>query len=219
MQVLLRTVMGLAGFLVGVGLTACARQDMRSVELRVPDMDDPRAVRIVTNAALNEVVGSYDGVHCAYEVDVSRSLVLYHETARLTDPVFRREITRRLEEVGFQAQIRSVRLNPPPLTPTRQGLVQIWPERYTAEIAVAGLKSFTDANVAIDAIALARTGDRSAVVADATARVLQVAYDGRQLARQNLATAIACAGFAVDDTPARLGHADALPLKWMPVSL
>lgn len=202
-----------------IAATACFRDDARAVTLAVPDMATARDLRIVTNAALNEIVGRYDGIKNDAEADLARGLLVYHEGERLRDEGYRRHIAACLRDVGYDAAFLAVRLNPPPPVPTSRGLVQLWPDRHTAVLAVQGLKTARDVQVALDAIAFARTGDRASVAPDARSRTLRVTYNSRALGRRNVEHAIANAGYAVNDTPALLGRADALAMNWTPVRL
>lgn len=210
---------GLAGFLVVLATAACMRTEQHAIRLDVPGMATARDIRIVTNAALNEIVGRYDSTRNDVEVDLARGLVLYHEGGRLEDAAYRRHIEDRLREVGFEATFQAVRLNPPPPVPTTRGLVQMWPDRYTAVLSVPALKSCRDANIVNDAIAFARTGEHPSVAPDARTRTLRVAYNGRALARKNVEYAVANAGYAVNDIPADLGRGDAVPGGWTPITL
>jgi hypothetical protein len=207
------------GLFVVLSAASCMRVDQRVAQLAVPGMTDARDVRIVTNAALNEAVGRYEGPKNDYEVDVGKGLVLYHESSRLLDAAYRGRIEACLRQVGYEGRFLSVRFNPPPPVPTIHGPVQIWPDRYTAVLHVPALKSSTGANVVVDAIAYARTGDHPAVTADTLTRALRVAYNGRRLSLKNLETAIAGAGYAVNGTRANLGRPDALALGWSPVTI
>ena len=58
-----RIVLGVT--LVARGLLATVlgrRSDTRTVTIDVPQMTDATSIRIVTNAALDEVIGKYDGI-------------------------------------------------------------------------------------------------------------------------------------------------------------
>ena len=210
---------GLAGLLATLVTAACMRIEQHAVRLEVPDMAGARDIRIVTNAALNEIIGRYDGIKNDVEVDIARGLVLYHEGHRLQNEAYRRHIEECLREVGFEATFQAVRLNPPPPVPTTRGFVQMWPDRYTAVLSVPALKSCRDANVVVDAIALARTGDHPSIAPHAPSHTLRVAYSGRALALKNVEHAIANAGYAVNGIPADLGRSDAVPGGWSIVTL
>jgi len=200
--------------------TACRRSDMQTARIDVPQMAEATAVRIVTNAALHEVVGQYDGLRHDFEVDLAGKFVLYHESERLLSPAYRRQIEARIAEVGYHARVTDVRLNPPPPVVASNGTVQLWPDRYTAVIVVSDLAHNTDANIIVDAIAYARLGhDDPRVTVDARSRRLVARYESLRLSTKNIEQAIACAGFAANDTPAKLGLADAVPRGWTAVRL
>lgn len=211
-----RILTGTVGFVFAMAAAACMRLEHRTEQLRVPDMATARDIRIVTNAALNEAIGRYDGIRNEAEVEVARGLVLYHESSRLLSEAYRRRLLDGLREVGYEARYLSVGHNPPF---TLYHELQNWPDRYTAVLQVPALRSNRDANIVLDAIAHARTGDHPAVTTDSRARTRRVAYNPRHLARRNLEVAVASAGYAVNDTPALLGRPDAPALHWMPVTM
>jgi len=182
-------------------------------------MATSRDIRIVTNAALNEIEGRYDGIQNAYEADIERGLILYHEGAHLLNPAYRHRIESSIASIGYRARVIGVRRNPPPPLPTPRGFVQPWGDRVTAWIEVEGVRAATDVNRITDAIAFARTGDRSSVVPDPSARSILVSYDSRRLARKNIEFAIACAGFDAGTTAAGLNSPGGFPHDWLPVSL
>ena len=199
---------------------SCRRSDIRTAAVDVPDMSDARSIRIVTNAALAEVVGEYDGIQSAYEIDLSRKLVLYHESHRLLSPEYQRRIEGRIAEVGFAARVMGARHNPPPPVPTSDGPAQMWPGRFTAVISVRGMKTNTDANVIVDAIAYARVGrDDPRVTVRPGSRRIVATYESLCLSLENIEHAIACAGFDANTTLARLGAEDCLPHGWTQVRL
>lgn len=199
---------------------ACRRSDVRTAVIDVPGMSDATSVRIVTNAALDEVVGQYDGIQNQYEVDLTRKLVLYHESRRLLSPEYQRRVEARILEVGFSARVLKVQLNPPPVVLTDDGPIQMWPDRFTAMISVPDMTSNTDANIVVDAIAFARIGgDDPRVAANEKARRLVVRYESLHLSLKSLEHAVACAGFEANNTPARLGRDDSIPDGWTHVQL
>jgi hypothetical protein len=199
---------------------SCRQSEVRTVTIHVPQMSDAAAVRIVTNAALDEIYGRNDGVRSDYEVDLSRKILLYHESQSLLAPSYQRRIEARIAEVGYPCKVTKVRLNPPALVPTLEGPVQTWPDRYTAVISVPGMTSNKDANIVVDAIAYARLGaDDSRLSVSGTDRRVVAIYDSMRLSRKNIEYAIACSGYDANDVPARLGAADAMPHGWAPVKL
>lgn len=209
--------------ILGLGILAavsCRRSDLRAAFVDVPQMSDVTSVRIVTNAALDEVVGQYDGIQNQYEIDLNRKLVLYHESQRLLSPEYQRQIEARISEVGFSARVLNARHNPPPPVTTLDGPVQMWPNRFTAVISVPDMTSNTDANVVVDAIAFARVGgDDPRVAASQDSRRLTIRYESLQLSLKNIEYAVACAGFDANNVPARLGRNDSIPHGWTPVQL
>jgi hypothetical protein len=212
--------LGALCFVLCVAALACRRSDLRSAVLSVPGMEDERAVRIVTNAVLDEAVGRYDGMTHAYEVDVGRGVVLYHESGRLTQPEYQRRIVECIQEVGYEARVLTVALNPPAPVPTRKGPFQMWPGRYTAVLHVPGLKTRRDANVVVNAISYARLGgDSPRIAVDRAGKAIRVTYEGLLVSPRSLETAVACAGFAANGTPALLGAPDALAHGWEPFAV
>jgi hypothetical protein len=199
-------------------LTSCRQSDLHTTVISVPGMSDALAVRIVTNAALDQVVGRYDGIQNETQIDLAKGVVLYHETARLADTAYQRKIEARTAEVGFPGRILAVGLNPPKPVPTVDGPKQMWPNRVTAVIHVPNMKTARDANIVVSAIAYARLGgDSPRVHADAASRSLRVTYQGLFLSLKNIEQAIACAGYAANNTPAMLGQPDSPPEGWLPV--
>lgn len=211
-----------AGFAVAVcllGVVSCRQSQLKTVSVAVPAMDDDRAVRIVTNAALDEVVGHYDGRMHDCEIDLANGLVYYHENARLMSADYCRSIVACIRQIGCGARIVKVTHNPPAPTPTVDGPCQEWPERFTAVIEVSGMTSRTIANRVADAIAFARLGgDSPRVVTDRGNRRIDATYESLLLCQRNIEHAIACAGFAANGVPACLGMADAVPHGWRPVT-
>lgn len=199
---------------------SCRRSDIRTLIIDVPQMADARDVRIVTNAALDEMVGRYDSIQNAYEVDLSKKLVLYHESPRLFAPEYQRRIEARIADVGFTARVTHCGLNPPTPVPTVDGPKQMWPNRITAVISVPDMKDSTDANIIVDAIAFARVGhDDPRIQIHSASRRLVLRYESLCLSLKNMEYAIAHAGFDANTTPARLGAKDSLPHGWTPVQL
>jgi hypothetical protein len=196
------------------------RSDMRTLTVSVPGMADSTMVRIVTNAALDEVVAQYDGVKRRCEIDLAKRTVLYHEGNKLLLPEYRREIRARLRQVGFESRVLRVALNPPLPLPTPDGPVQVWPDRYTLMLHVPGMTGVTAANRVVDAIAYARLGgDHPGVTVDREQGRLTARYESLRMAAVNIEHAIACAGFSANDVPANLGGADAVCQGWSPVEL
>jgi hypothetical protein len=183
-------------------------------------MSDAKSIRIVTNAALDEVIGQYDGIQNDFEVDLTQKVVLYHESQRLFSPEYQRRIEASIGEVGYSARVANVQLNPPTPVPTVDGPVQMWPNRITAVIYVPGMTRNTDVNIVVDAIAHARMGrDDPRISVNGPSHRLVAVYDSLRLSLKNVEYAIAFAGFDANDTPARLGARDSMPHRWTPVKL
>lgn len=208
---------------VAIGLplaSSCRRSDPRAAVIDIPGLCSARDVRIVTNAALDEVVAACDGIQHDLEMDITKGVVLYHESQALLNPDYQRRIEARLAEVGFPAKVVSVRHNPPALVPTVDGPVQTWPNRYTAAIRLSNAKTQRDANVIADAIAYARIGtDHPGIHADPTTHRLTLRYESLLLSVKNIEHAIAAVGYAANDTPAFFGNTDARPDGWRPMAL
>jgi hypothetical protein len=206
-----------AGLLAAI---SCRRSDLRMTTISVPQMADARSIRIVTNAALDEVVGRYDGTKNDCEVDLANSAVLYHEGQRLLSSDYQRQIEDRIREIGYEARVIRAGLNPPAPVPTGDGPIQIWPDRFTALIAIRGMKDNTDANRIVDAITYARLGtDSPRVALRAGTRKLIATYEGISLSPRNIEYAIAGVGFSANGVEAKLGAADAPAMGWTPVKL
>ena len=204
---------------VGVLATvSCRRSDIKTMTVNVPQMTTTRDVRIVTNAAIEEVVGIYERIPSTYEVDLSKKLVIYNETPRLLEPAYRNRIESRMAEVGFKGSVVSVQHNPS--VRLANGLVEGWYRRHTAVISVPDMVTKTDANIVVDAITYARMGsDDPRVSTDADRRQVTATYNALFLARKNVEQAIACVGFDANTVPARLGEKDSVPHGWKPVKL
>lgn len=209
---------GFAALITILAAAACRQSYVRTAVIDVPQMANSTAIRIVTNAALDEVVGRCDGTQHDHEIDVARKVVLYHESRKLMSPEYQRQIEARIRQVGFDARVVTARPNPPAPVPTADGPIQLWPNRFTAVISVPGMTSVTDANVVVDAIAYARLGkDDPRVAVQPGSRQLVARYESLQMAPRNIEYAIACAGFDANDVPA--GARKSLPHGWTPVRL
>lgn len=212
-----------SGILAGLlGLTAvlgasCVRQPQRTVEIKVPGMQTERDVRIVTNAALNEVVGRATLQH-GYDICAEKGTLFYYEGSRLLSREYQQHILRCLREIGYEARIVEVRHWPATAMPTPRGWLQAWPDRHAAAISIPAMKTGVDAHRVVGAIARARTGDDPLrVTPDPAAHTVRVTYDTNQLALKNLEGAIANAGYQANDTPARMGLPDSYPVGWTPI--
>lgn len=199
MKTVLHAVAWLTGIIV---VTSCFRSDIHTTRIDVPSLTDAFAIRVVTNAVLNEVVGQYDGIPNSCEVNFENGLIVYHETERLRSPEYVRLIEKRIAEVGFPARVLRVESD-------RDR------HRYRAIISVPDIKTNRDANIIIDAIAYARIGsDDPRIKADHSTRQVTATYDGRRLALKNIELAIASVGYQANDVPALLDRPDALPRGW-----
>ena len=106
------------------------------------------------------------------------------------------------------------------LIDTERGPRRLWPDRITAVIAVPEMRSNTDANIVVDAIAYARIGsDNPRVTADKESRRLLAVYESTSICLKYIEHAIACAGYAANDVLPNLGADDAIPHGWTPVAL
>lgn len=216
-----RLLFGMLGLCIVILAAATGqRSDLRTTRIAVAPVTDALSIRIITNAALEEIVGRYDGIQHEYEIDLSKRLILYHESQRLLSPSYQAQIEARLAEVGYPARVLRAGHNPPAPVPTADGSAQTWPDRCTAVISVPGMTSRTAANVAVDAIAYARIGrDDPRVSFRRASHSVVATYQTLNLSLKNIEYAIACAGYGANGVPARLGAADALAHGWTPVTL
>ncbi|MBT7067587.1 MAG: hypothetical protein HN919_14905 [Verrucomicrobia bacterium] len=206
--------------MAAVAAISCRRSDMRTAVVDVPGMSDAMDIRIVTNAALDQVVGQYDGVKSDYDVDLSRKIVLYHESRNLMSPAYQRKIVDRIAEVGFTAEVIKAGFNPPSPVDTIDGPHCTWPRRFTAVISVSDMASNTDANIVVDAIAYARLGcDDPRIVVDPQARRVVALYESMRLSLKAIEYSIACVGYDANSIPSQQGRADAVPHGWSPIRL
>jgi copper chaperone CopZ len=203
-----------------VVLTACRRTDIRTTTVSVPEMATTQDVRIITNAALNEIIAEYDGMMHEYEVDLTKKLIVYHESSRLAHPQYRHHIEARIAEVGFKAKVQTGILNPPPLVETVDGMFQEWPGRFTSVISVPDMTSTIDANIVVDAIGFARVGrDAPLIKVNPESRTVHVTYQGMTTNKKNIEHAIALSGYSANEVQAALGRPSALPHGWKPANL
>lgn len=214
-----RTALVIAISSIGILLTAsCHRSNTQTATVKIPQMITAQEVRIVTNAALHEVVGNYDGIPNRCEVDLSKKWVLYHEGPQLLKPAYQTRIKSCLAEVGFKGHVMSVQYNPP--VRITQGMVEGWVDRHTMVISIPDMMSNTDANIVVDAIAYARLGaDDPRVSVDANARCVVAQYNRLFLARKNIEYAIAGVGFDANTVPAYLGEKNSIAHGWSPIQL
>jgi hypothetical protein len=214
---------GLAVVVVAVFFASFEDSDLRTVTIDIPGLDDDRAERIMTNAALNETACEFAGPRHACEVDVPRRIVLYHEGPQLLRLDYLARIQQQLKDVGFCSRILSVQHNPDPPLEIAPGIFvpgTEWLDRFTAVIEIAEMTTNTSANVALSAIGRARhAGGEDALETDRRARTMTVRYRSMLLCLSDIEHAIACAGFSANDTPANLGRDDAPPYHWRPVDL
>ncbi len=204
---------------------SCRKHDIRYAFIDVPGMTDAKSVRIATNAALHEVVGRFDGIKNDAEVDLSRKLVQYHEGPRLVNREYQRRILERIAEVGYASKVVSAGLNEPPKVKAKDAdgnyhWVQMWPHRCTAIIYVPEMKSVTDANRVVDAIAYARLGrDDDRIDVNAESRTISITYESLNLSQRSIEHSIAYVGFDANQVRAKLGREDSVPNRWTPIKL
>ena len=196
---------------------SCHRQDTQTTTVHIPEMSTARDVRIVTNAALNEVVGVYTPRNRC-KVDLVKKRIIYSESPRLRTPDYLNRITFCIAEVGFPGKILRVQEDPPIVKDDK--IIAGWVGRHTAVISVPDMKTIQDANIVVDAIAYARIGgDHPSVSVDASARTLTATYPCIVTAEKNIEHAIACTGYRANLIPARLAQKDSVPQGWLPRSL
>lgn len=206
---------GAAGLLALLTAVSCSRSDIRTTRIRVPAMADARAVRVVTNAVLNELDGRTDMFQHGCDVDLSRKLVFYHESEALRSPAYQRNILARIRELGYEARIAAVGPSELPPCPTNRGPLRVWPNRHTLVLSIPGMKCARDANVVVDAIAYARLGGEDPrIVVNPASRSLSITYNARGLAAKNLELAVACVGYEANDVPADVGQDGSIPHGW-----
>ena len=192
-----------ASFVAILLLTACFRSETGEVTVQVPQMESELDARIVTNAALDEVVGSLTGIQYDVEVDLQNHQLIYHEGGRLLDPRYRDGLISSLQAVGLEAHIVQARFNPiQPLRLPNDEILNYWPTRCSALIAIPGMDTTTKANIAIDALAYVRNGgDDPRVITDRENREIRAVYNNVALSEKNLEEAIACIGYQANTCP------------------
>jgi hypothetical protein len=203
--------------LLALMCTACMRKDDRTVRIAVPDLKTEQDIRIVTNAALNEVAGHF-AAKFRCEIDVNRGLVIYHESPKLLSLDYQQRIIQCLGEVGYQARVLAAGHNPPAPLQLAQGEVQDWPDRCTLVLSIPELRGNRDARLVEDALGYARSGDLARVAVDRSAGAMVVNFDPRVTGLKNLERAIAATGFKANETPATdMGPLGWLAVGWIPV--
>lgn len=183
--------------------TACFRAETSRTAIHIPQMENERDSRIVTNAALNEVVGCITPIKHDYEFDLQNHVVLYHETQRLASVEYRVQLIESLKAVGLQANVVNAGFNP--VKPKRLpdgDILNSWPDRFTAVISIPQLNSIQDANIVADALAFVRNGgDDPRVTPDPANHKLNIVYNNVALSKQNITEAIACTGYSANGVP------------------
>jgi hypothetical protein len=194
---------GVFGVLVCALLTGCFRNETSELTINVPGMENERDARIVTNAALNEVVGSLGSLKHAYEFNVETHVVLYHESQRLVSPVYQHQLIASLNAVGLEAKIMNTGFNPLPVRRFPDGAVMnSWPDRFSTIISIPDMDTVTEANIVADAIAFVRDGgDDPRVTPNRDLRKLDVIYNNVALSKRNIENAIACVGYSANNIP------------------
>lgn len=183
--------------------SACFRSEIAELTIHVPRMESKRDARIVTNAAMEEVVGYLDGIRHEVEIDLENHRILYHESDQLLDPHYQAKIIGCLSEVGFAAEIVQAEFNPlAPIKLYNNTILNSWPDRFSSMISIPEMDSVTEANIAVDAIAYARIGgDDPRVFTDLARKEIRTVYDSVALSEKNVEEAIACTGYAANSIP------------------
>lgn len=184
-------------------VTGCFRNEISQLTVHVPAMSTEQDARIVTNAALNEVVGCLESLKHDYEFDLEKGMVTYHGSRKLMSEIYRSNLTTSLGAIGLKANIVRVGFNPLRALRMPDGsVINDWPDRYTALLAVPEMDTVTEANRVADAIAFVRNGGNDPRVApDPERGTLDIHFNNVALSERNITEAIACAGYSANGTP------------------
>ena len=197
-----------------LSLTACFRDNTRTITIQIPDMETELDARIATNAAIHELAFVLDGIPSDAEIDLSQNLLYYHETPRLLNDRYLRHMKHRLEEVGFEVQFLQVGLDELPPIPTKKGPAQPWPGRSTLIMHIPNMTTIKDANRAIDAMAYARfSSTPSLIKTDPKNRIITIDAPILCGAIKNYEAAIASAGYTANTMTPLID----LPDGWSPL--
>ena len=211
--------------MVAVGLSicfgciiSCYRPDIFSVTIDVPEMSDDLAVRIITNAALNEIEKDFPTPGHEIEIDLGNTRLNYHEQGpRVMEAAYRERISACLRQVGYEPTFHHAGFNPTPIVHSKSGPFRREPNRWTLTMTIPGMKTVRDANVVVDAIGFARLGaDVPQIKAFKDSRKLSVVYQAKNCALKNLEVGIASVGFAANG---KRPHPATIPQGWWPVNL
>lgn len=185
--------------------TGCFRAEVSEVAIHLPQMESERDSRIVTNAALDEVVGSLGSLKHEYEFDLNNHVMIYHESQQLMSPQYRDLLLASLKAVGLDAEIETAAFNPlPALRVPDGGIMNNWPDRFSARISIPEMDTIQEANIVVDALAFVRNGgDDPRVVPDPDNRKLDIVYDNVVLSLKNIEEAIACTGYSANGVPSK----------------
>ena len=202
-------------------LAACFRADFAPMTLRVPALATARDLVLVTNAAQHELMGDLPDAQHFCEVDLARSLVMYHETPLLRDPAYVRRLMGALEQAGYPARVVSLQHVPtPPIRVASEPQpVSTWPDRHLLVLEIPAMRAAVDANRVVDALAYGRLGRRpDGLIVDPAARTVSIAHQNRRSATPlNFAARIASAGYAVEGSAAMPAPASPVARGWWPL--
>lgn len=196
-------VVSLFGLLLILLTSGCFRAEISEVAIHVPSMESERDSRIVTNAALDEVVGSLGSLKHEYEFDLNNHVMIYHESQRLRSAQYQAHLVASLKAVGFDARIDKVVFNPiPAIRLPDETILNEWPDRFSARIVVEGMDTVQEANIVVDALAYIRNGgDDPRVSSDLENGKLDIIYNNVVLSDKNIEEAIACTGYSANSMP------------------
>jgi hypothetical protein len=202
-----------------LAFAACMRIDAANATIRVPGMAAERDRLIITNAAQHQLSGEMPDRKHFCEISLSRGIAAYHEGPGLRDARYVDQIRQSLAAVGYAAEAHAVAFNPlPPRTLEDGRVIDNWPDRHTLFLKIPALRSNTDGNRIVDAIAAVRLGGISPKIQpDMARREMRIrGYNTLHAARCNFEFMIASAGYAANDEPANSGGRDAVPRGWEP---
>ncbi len=210
-------VLSLASTFLVFACSSCRRDAMQVVHIDVPDMNNERAVRIITNSVANEVVGQFDGYKKDYKADLKSGFFYYYESSLLKNASYQQSIVNSIRDVGLEAQVLHAWHCPPPPVKVKNhpDPVQIWGNRHALLLRIPAMKTAVDANRVVGAIAHARTGGNTRGIAvDRERRRLTVHFDAMRTEITNMEHAVACCGYRANSIPAKFGVDDAVPWCW-----
>lgn len=216
----LHPILRAAAVLLLLPLAACFRVDSADLQLRVPGLATERDLVLVTNAAQHELMGEYPDPAHVCEMDLGRSLLIYHAGSELREARHVRQLLSALALAGYPGTVQSITFNPtPPLrVADRPDPIVVWPDRHTLVVQIPELKRNLDGNRVADALAYGRAGGRlERLRVDPVARTVQIAQQNRRVAaRGNYAFAVATAGYGVEGWGDGQPPADPPARGWWP---